>query len=467
MYFKRDIYYEMLNWKENNSQSKALQIEGSRQIGKTYIVRKFADEQFRRVYYFSLTEEPDLGRCKKAAEMSLSAENLMNFLVSDFEDAEDCVIVFDEIQNSSYIYRNIRPIVRGLKCKLIVTGSYLGRIFGDKEFWQPAGDLQYIKMFSLSFPEFLGINDKRNLYDSLDLLGNSNPEDYDDVRRYFRMYLITGGYPGVVARVLQAGTLENVNEEINEILRVFVSESINYMTSAVDISVYENILTGVARLLMQEKQGLPVIVEDLKDLVERELVIDRKVITCCITWLINSGVLMYCDCFENCDFSNLRLNKRIYFTDVGMARFFFNKAFRTSQVVGKVAENFAFINMLTFFKTMNLKHGKPAFATYFGGEIDFILFVAGKRDVLSIAFEIKSGRSSGETASKLIADKKIDFLVYAKIETNGGMARNIITIPLFLLGKFNVFDYVPDLIKQEYDEAGALIKEMKAFKLDG
>ena len=43
MELKRDIYKELLKWEERDS-GKVLELEGARQVGKTYILRKFAKE---------------------------------------------------------------------------------------------------------------------------------------------------------------------------------------------------------------------------------------------------------------------------------------------------------------------------------------------------------------------------------------------------------------------------------------
>ena len=47
---KRDIYEELLQWKKNNS-GLVLEVEGARQVGKTYILDKFAREQYEQYIY--------------------------------------------------------------------------------------------------------------------------------------------------------------------------------------------------------------------------------------------------------------------------------------------------------------------------------------------------------------------------------------------------------------------------------
>jgi len=51
--FKRKITDEMEAWKNSTGKKKALVIKGLRQIGKTYSVRAFAEENFENVVYIN------------------------------------------------------------------------------------------------------------------------------------------------------------------------------------------------------------------------------------------------------------------------------------------------------------------------------------------------------------------------------------------------------------------------------
>ena len=44
-YMKRNVYDQMLRWKQRPEHT-TLEVSGARQTGKTYIVNKFADEQY-------------------------------------------------------------------------------------------------------------------------------------------------------------------------------------------------------------------------------------------------------------------------------------------------------------------------------------------------------------------------------------------------------------------------------------
>ena len=55
MYLKRKAYDEMAAWKKRPGHS-ALEVSGARQVGKTYLVNRFADEQYGQKIYINLME---------------------------------------------------------------------------------------------------------------------------------------------------------------------------------------------------------------------------------------------------------------------------------------------------------------------------------------------------------------------------------------------------------------------------
>ena len=53
---KRDIYNQLLNWK-NKSQRKPLILNGARQVGKTYILKQFGQNEYKKFAFFSLDRD--------------------------------------------------------------------------------------------------------------------------------------------------------------------------------------------------------------------------------------------------------------------------------------------------------------------------------------------------------------------------------------------------------------------------
>lgn len=54
-YLKRQVYDDLLAWKKQEDRA-TLEVSGARQVGKTYIVNKFADEQYANKIYINLLD---------------------------------------------------------------------------------------------------------------------------------------------------------------------------------------------------------------------------------------------------------------------------------------------------------------------------------------------------------------------------------------------------------------------------
>lgn len=50
---KRKIEEQLIAWKQKTADRLPLIVNGARQVGKTYILRKFGEEQFQNVVYIN------------------------------------------------------------------------------------------------------------------------------------------------------------------------------------------------------------------------------------------------------------------------------------------------------------------------------------------------------------------------------------------------------------------------------
>ena len=76
----------------------------------------------------------------------------------------------------------------------------------------------------------------------------------------------------------------------------------------------------------------------------------------------------------------------------------------------------------------------PAFATYRGGEIDFI--AQSIRSSTRYLVEVKSGKGTAATALKALEHGKAHRLLYLKGDTKGGIDDKIETLPIYLLERY-------------------------------
>ncbi len=447
-YLKRNIYDRLLSWKKRPNHA-TLEVSGARQVGKTYIVNKFADEQYKRKIYINLLDFSGELFLEKYEDLrneirnGFLCENPVHELIRrvhpDFEDTADTIVIIDEIQESAAIYNRVREFTRQLKSDFIITGSYLGRIL-NREFKYSAGDLDSLEIHTLDFVEFLSALSEDALYEELDLYGGSSEEVYQKLEDLYRIYTKIGGYPAVVLRYLESGSIDEANTELLKIIRLFTNESRRYFDDILDDEVYDNIFSSVARVLVKEKKGFEEdsFSEELQNIVVKDYSsnISKASVNRAIDWLYSSGIIGFAGKVKDCNILDFKPKSRCYFMDVGLTSYFLTHiGCSDSDVAGIVNENFVFLDL----KRRITPPGEialetPAFATLGKGEVDFYLKSLGSQKTYVI--EVKAGRNQSKTVQDILDKRKADYVVYAKGNTHGGVKDNIYTIPVYGIGKF-------------------------------
>lgn len=449
MYLKRHIYDKLLLWKDSPVHA-TLELNGARQTGKTYIINKFADENFKNKIYINLFDlsGKQFMECydqatswvpgtKRPPEPLKDAFRLYD---PDFEDSPDTVIIIDEIQESAEIYNRIREFTRTFQSRFIVTGSYLGRIY-DPEFRFSSGDVQKLHIYTLSFEEFLEAKDEKLYQQYLSLKPESVPDDcHEQLKALYDVYCQIGGYPKVVETYLMTGDLITAQGELIKIIDTFINESVRYFKDILDVRVFTSIFQSICRILNREKKGLDEnsISEELQKLVTKDYSSNLTKATCnrAISWLYFSGIIGFCGKITEMDILNFKEASRCYFMDIGLANYYLQMIGTDARTLaGTLNENYVYINLLKrqdfpaeiIFET-------PAFATYKGGEIDFI--AQNRETHVRYLIEVKAGKGTAPTALKAMQDGKAQKLLYLKGNTKGGIDGNIITLPIYLLEKY-------------------------------
>lgn len=176
---------------------KVLEVNGARQAGKTYILTKFAKENYKKFLYINMMQISghDFLLCLDKASRWEPGEkriehpihDALKLFDHDFTDDEDTVVLIDEIQDSAKVYSLIRQFSREFRTHFIVTGSYLGKAV-EKEYFLPAGDIETMILDTLSYEEFLQAAGKRELYEKVDLYGSSSHQEYDELKNLYDIY---------------------------------------------------------------------------------------------------------------------------------------------------------------------------------------------------------------------------------------------------------------------------------------
>lgn len=449
MEFKRDIYRRLLAWK-NDDTGKVLEISGARQVGKTYILRKFAKENFKHEVYINMAElsgeqflqcmdrinnwEPGMPREERPIHKTLELFD------KEFRDTKETIIIIDEIQESSKVYNLIRIFAREFNCYVVVTGSYLGRLLA-REFFLPAGDLDTMTLESLTFAEFTDVFQLRKLYDSANLFGSSEEAVYNNLKECFNLYQRIGGYPSVVKIYMEYKDFAKCDIELARLMSIFTNESKRYFDDVMETETFEKLFHGIATTLIREKQGVRDLVEDLSKIIYKQESgrFTKRMINHAIGWLRASHIIAYAGKSIDCDYLDIKENARFYFLDIGIARYFLARAGAEESVIkGIVAENFVYLMLLRHIPE-DIAGSTPWFASYekTKGELDF--FVRSIKDFKNYGIEVKSTDSQAKTARALLDAHKLDYVYYLKGGSYGGVAEGgkILTVPIYLADRIS------------------------------
>lgn len=452
MELKRNIYQKLIEWKQEDT-GQVLEVKGARQVGKTYILKKFGRENFEKMVYINMAEtngKKFLQCLSVASEWEIGTpiddnpiRKALEMYDKEFVDDKNTIIIIDEIQESSEVYNHVRNLAREFQCYVIVTGSYLGRLI-EPEFFLPAGDVEHMIMEPLTFDEFLDVFGEKELYGNIDLYGGGKQEDYEKLMSYYEIYQKIGGYPAVVVCYAQYRDFGKCFAKIAQLMDIFANESKRYFTDIIDINMFQKLFNAIALMMIQEKQGVRDLTSELSKIAYQEDSgrMTKKMINHAISWLQESHIIGCASKAVDCDYMQIKENSRYYFLDMGVAHYFLSGTGASYDVIkGLLAENFVYLSLRRRLEnTREIAGIVPWFASYekINGELDF--YVRSLVDYKNYGIEVKSTNAEAKTAKRLLEDKKLDYVYLLKGETKGGIVEGKIYTVSLCLGDRVKFD---------------------------
>ena len=309
----------------------------------------------------------------------------------------------------------------------------------EKEFFLAAGDVNYLTMTTMTFPEFLDAFGKREIYEEISLFGESEHALYDELRKYFDVYLKIGGYPEVVKTYLETENVKECLKKIEEITQVFITESTKYFGNPLENEVFRKILNTIAIVLLKEKKGTKDLVTDFSKIIfkEESNKVSKRMINSAIGWLYLSHQIGYADKSVDCDYLNLVDNCRFYYRDLGLANYYLtNTGAEPNVIKGILCENYVYLNLLQRLADHEIAGKNPWFGTFerISGELDF--YCRSLLDYKNYGLEVKAGNSVGKTANALLEAGKLDY-VYNLKDTYGAREGNKLAVPNYLVGRIS------------------------------
>lgn len=220
---KRKIMKKLYFWK-NDPGRKPLILMGARQVGKTFVLKKFGEEEYVNTVYFNFEDNP---RLCQLFEASLNPDEILKALSIEANDeiiAEKTLIIFDEVQECPNALNSLKYFCeKAPEQHIVAAGSLLGvKLMHVKGF--PAGKVQFLTLYPLSFLEFLeALNETRlkKFIDELKNLESILPNLHEKLLARFKEYLFVGGMPEAVVEYIRSQNVSKVREIQEAILKAY------------------------------------------------------------------------------------------------------------------------------------------------------------------------------------------------------------------------------------------------------
>lgn len=454
---KRKIETYLADWKKSENK-KPLVIKGIRQCGKTYIVRKFAKENYESVIYMNFILEPD----KKSAfagniDVDTIILNLSALIPgSRFIKGKTCIIL-DEIQECKEARTALKSFHIDGRFDVIATGSLLGvKGYGGiknkkEEEGQdsvPVGYETMIDMYPLDFEEFLwanGIGD--TVIDSVKSCFKNEtvvPEGiHKAMMELLYRYVIVGGLPEVVNCFLETKNIELIYKVQRNLIAEYEEDMVKYADDA-DKPHIRECFESIPKQLAKENKKFQY------SIVRKGGRASQYIGS--IQWLEDAGIVKRC---YNTQITQLPLEGnsvkdcfKVYVTDIGILMAMLDYGTQADILKGNLLgyNGAIFENLMADFLC---KSGQKLY--YFhkdsGLELDFLVRFNGE----CVVIEVKSKTGKSKSMTTVLKNKDVYHVNNAiKLgQYNVGRNGEVLTIPLYM--GFLVDDKISDIIIPEVD----------------
>lgn len=215
----------MLNWKNSSNGKTALLIEGPRRVGKSTIVKEFAQNEYESYILVDFyTASPEVKQLfEDLSDLNYIFLQLQLTYKTSLKERKSCII-FDEVQLCPKARQAIKALVNDGRYDYIETGSLISIHKNVKNILIPSEERK-LKMHPMDYEEFkwaLGDNTTipllKKLYDSKKPIGQAACRK---MLRDFRLYMLVGGMPQAVESYIETNDFSAVDRVKRDILSLY------------------------------------------------------------------------------------------------------------------------------------------------------------------------------------------------------------------------------------------------------
>jgi hypothetical protein len=218
---ERKAEKKILIWKDSPSR-KPLLVTGARQVGKTWLMKKFGSNSFENMLYVNFEKEIPL---RTLFEQDYQPTRIVKVLETYFNQSVisgKTLLIFDEIQEAKGAITSLKYFREELpEQHLIGAGSLLGIAMKNQTSF-PVGQVEFLNLCPMDFDEFLRATENQRLAELIfqndwQLLENLKTK----VIELLKTYYYVGGMPEAVLTYSINQNLQEVRSIQESILQAY------------------------------------------------------------------------------------------------------------------------------------------------------------------------------------------------------------------------------------------------------
>lgn len=223
----RDIYRRLEEWK-HSTRRKPLILNGARQVGKTYALKRFGKTAYQQTAYLNFEKDEQL---RQYFEGTLNPKELIRIIgihtEIDIQPNHHTLLIFDEIQDCPKALNSLKYFCEeAAEYHVVAAGSLLGVKTAHVAGF-PVGKVNFLHLYPLTFFEFLSAlgQEKTRLF--LEDYHSFQPLPqpmHEKLVQLLKLYFFIGGMPEAVAEYVKTEKLSVVREIQLEILNAYEND---------------------------------------------------------------------------------------------------------------------------------------------------------------------------------------------------------------------------------------------------
>ena len=273
---------ELLAWK-NKEYRKPLIVEGARQVGKTWLVKEFARQNYKKLAYVNFEE---MKMMQNLFEQDFDIQRILIAIGASTNvncTEGDTLIFFDEIQAAPHAITSLKYFAENAPdYHVIAAGSLLGIELHQGESF-PVGKVEFLSLYPMNFTEFvmaMGENNLVNILDSQDwsMIKMFAPK-FQELLKY---YYYVGGMPEAVMCFTQTHNWNEVRTIQKAILSSYQRDMSKHAPSEIVPRIADLWKSLPAQLSKENKKFVYGVVREGARAREYEIALQ---------WLLNAGLI--------------------------------------------------------------------------------------------------------------------------------------------------------------------------------